>query len=256
MKLSIKAIVFFNVLFISSLFLSAQNAKDIFLNATKQLVSKNLEIGMRINSTDKKGRVKKKEFVVLLAKLGEIEKMKVSWEKPERAKGITVIITTPPNDIGVIEVYTPSNGKVRKLKATEENMNMVGSEFSLMNMDMGKEENLTFNYLGQEKIEGKICHIIEAKDKEKKGQSKGVFFIEENTFQILQINIFDNKGKQTTEVNMSDYEPIANLHNKIHPKHIVSKDLKKQKRTDIEVMRINYQSDIKEADFSLPEQNK
>ena len=64
---------------------------------SKQLLSENMELTIEMNITDSKGRVKEKGFNILSAKFGEIEKMKVNWQKPERAKGTAIIITTPPN---------------------------------------------------------------------------------------------------------------------------------------------------------------
>ena len=117
----------------SSKFLTAQeNPKEIFLKATKALTTENIEMTMAIDVTDDKGHLKSKELTVLMAKFEDEKKTKVIWQKPERANGTTIVITELPGETGTIEVYTPSNGKTRKLKATDANMNMMGSEFNMM----------------------------------------------------------------------------------------------------------------------------
>ncbi len=235
--------------------LSVQDAEAIFTQATKNLVSGDIEMDMEVKTTDSKGRVKEKGFKVLVANFGDVEKMKVSWQKPERAKGTTIIITTTPNEIGVIEVYTPSNGKVRKLKATEENMKLVGSEFSMINMKMGDPKELLFTYLKSEVLNGKDCHIIDVKSKSKDATdlSKGRLWIETQSYKIVQIKVYDDKGKHITLVELSNFKPIAGIANKIQPMKMVSRDINKNKITSINILKISKPIGVSEADFVFPQ---
>ncbi len=92
-----------------------------------------MELSVDVKETDTKGRIKEKSYEVLMAKFGEVEKTRMTIQKPDRAKGITIIFTHLPDEMGIIEVYTPANGKTRKMYATPANIARVGSNFQLSN---------------------------------------------------------------------------------------------------------------------------
>ena len=109
-----------------------ENAREVFTRATGQILTENMELILEMNITDKKGRVKEKGYEILVARFGDVEKTRMCFQKPVEAKGTTVIFTEIPDETGLIEVFTPSNGKIRKLQATPENMQMVGSEAQMV----------------------------------------------------------------------------------------------------------------------------
>lgn len=160
MKIHVK-IFLISAFLLSAKFLSAQeNAKDLFLKSTELLPKENMELAMAIDVTDAKGQLKAKELTVLMATFGEEEKTKVIWQKPERAKGTTIIITELPGQIGEIEVFTPSNGKTRKLKATEANMNLMGAEFNLASFAKYDPKELNYKLLTDTTIDLHRHHHI------------------------------------------------------------------------------------------------
>jgi hypothetical protein len=127
--------------------LGQDDAREIFTKARAQLLTENMQLKMELDIKDKRGRVKEKGFEVLVASFGDVEKTRMSWEKPVEAKGTTIIFTEHPGETGLIEVFTPSNGKIRKLKATPENMALIGSEAQMTNISAQDPDELTFSLL-------------------------------------------------------------------------------------------------------------
>jgi len=230
------------------------DAREIFTRATDQMLSENMEIAMEMDITDKKGRVKVKGYEILMASFGDVEKTKMSFQKPEQAKGTTVIITKSPGETGLIEVYTPANGKTRKLKATADNMDMVGSEAQITNMTARDPDELAFMFLPPQEVDGKNCYTVVVKDKDFKDQARGELAIEMDTYRIVQISVFDMYGKQTSFVKLSDYQAVEGAGKKIQPRRIISEDLKNQKITDMRVLKVTSRKDLTEDDFKLPVQ--
>jgi len=171
-----------NKTYIIALFLMALNltvsaqdkAKEIYTKATDQLLVENMQMEMELQITDKRGRVKVKGFEVYMAKFGDTEKTKMSWQKPEEARGTTIILTEPQGETGIIEVFTPSNGKVRKLKATADNMELVGSELSITTMPTDDLNELDFKLLDPQELDGKSCYNIEIKAEKKIAECKAL----------------------------------------------------------------------------------
>ncbi len=230
-------------------------ARDIFTRATGQLLTENMELVMDLNITDKKGRVKEKGFVVLAGTFGEVEKTKMVWLKPVAAEGTTVIFTDHPTETGLIEVYTPSNGKIRKLKATPENMEMVGSEAGLSNITAKDPDELDFKLLDMVEFEGKSCYHLEIKAKDSKGAARGDLLVEMLTYRIIQITVFNENVKKASFINLSDFQPVDGKAQKVQPMRIVTEDFETKKLTEMRVLKISSRPDLKVEDFTLPDED-
>jgi hypothetical protein len=231
--------------------LAEESAQEIFEKATGQLLTDNVELVMELDITDRRGRVKEKEFSVLMASFGETRKTKVTWQKPERAKGTTVIISDAADEDGTIEVFTPSNGKTRKLKATPKNLERVGSEFGMDGMINQNPEELSFRMLEQQVIDSVPCFHIEVKPIDGKDASRGELWIEKASYRIVQVVVFDQDGKQTSLATLSDYKPVDGLTQKSQPMRIVREDFESKKQTDLRVLKIMSREDLNEDDFAL-----
>ncbi len=252
-NLRINLLVIILVLAGVNVLVGQDNAEAIFKKATQKLITENVEMTMDINVTDNKGRLKSKSFTVLLAKFGDEEKTKVTWEKPERAKGTTIIITDVPNEVGIVEVYTPSNGKTRKLKATQENMDMMGSELSMTSFAKYNPDELNYKQLNDTVVDGSKCFKIEVSGKDSKSKSNAVLLINQSTYLILQTLVYDEKGKTLSHTELSGFKQVKGAANKMYPMHIVTKDYKNDKNISIDVVNITTKQGLKISDFSLPE---
>ncbi len=231
--------------------LAEEDAREIFEKATGQLLTENVELVMEIEITDRRGRVKEKELKVLMASFGETRKTRVTWQKPERAKGTTVIISDAGDDNDTIEVFTPSNGKTRKLKATPRNLKRVGSEFGMDSMIKQNPEELSFRMIDQQFIGSIPCFHIEVKQINAKDKSKGELWIEEASHRIVRVAVFDKNGKQTSLATLSDYQPIDGITQKSQPMRIVTEDLENKKQTNLRVLKVLSRQDLTENDFIL-----
>ena len=256
MRSSIKIYLLTGLLvFISNVLSAQEDAREMYTKATNQLLTENMELVLEMDITDKKGRVKMKGYEVLVARFGETEKTKMSWQKPEAARGTTVIFTELPGETGLIEVFTPSNGKIRKLKATPDNINMVGSEMRMTNITARDTGDLSFRLLGREEMEGIPCHHIEVKAIDAQDQARGELLIAEDSYHIVQINVFEKGGKLTSIVKLSDFQIVDGAGKKVQPMQILTEDIEEKKLTEIRVLKIAMRTDLKEEDFQLPSEN-
>ena len=227
------------------------DAKMIFTKAMDQLLTVNMEMSMEVTETDIKGRVKEKSFDILMAKFGELEKTRMTMQKPERAKGVTIIVTHLPDETGIVEVFTPANGKTRKMKATPENMARVGSNFSLSNFASIDLDDLIWKPLGKQEVDGRSCYQVAVTAPSDSTGYNAEFLVEESTFHIVQVLLFDENGNQTSSAILSDYQPVAGLKDKIQPMLILAEDMESNKHTRMEVVNISPRSDLKEEDFLI-----
>jgi len=245
----------FKLLILLSVFslpsMGQDDAKMILKKAIDKLLTMNVEMSMDVEETDTKGRVKEKSFDILMAKFGDVEKTRMTMQKPDRAKGITIVFTNIPDELGIIEVYTPANGKTRKMKATPQNMARVGSNFSLSNYASADYDEISCNLLGKQQIDSMSCYQLEVMEQSDSIVFKAEFMVEESTFHIVQIVSYDEDGNQASITKLSDFQPINGAKNKIQPMLILAEDLESNMHTRMVVLNISPRNDLKEEDFSI-----
>ncbi len=231
--------------------LGQNNAAEIFGKAADQLLTENLELSLEIKEIASNGKSKDKKYDVLIGKSEGVERTKTVVQYPDKLKGITIVITDYPEETGLIEIFTPANGKIRKMKATSKNMELVNSGVSISNYTSKDRSQLSFDFKGTEEFEGKSCYklqVIDILDLEN-GQTE--YLIEKNTYRILKITAFNEDGTEQSITTYSDFQAIGQLKGKIQPMFMVNKDLKKAKHNEIKVLKINARPDLKEENFSI-----
>jgi len=227
------------------------SAEEIFEKAADQLLTQNLELSLEIKEIASNGKSKDKQYDVLIAKFGGMEKTKTVVQQPAKLKGITIVITNYPDEPGLIEIFTPANGKIRKMKATSKNMDLVNSGVSISNYTSKDRDQLSFAFNGNEEFEGKSCYKLQVNDILDLENGETEYLIEENTYRILKIIAYDKDGTEKSITTYSDFQAIGQLKGKIQPMFMVNKDLKKAKHNEIKVLKINARPDLKEENFSV-----
>jgi outer membrane lipoprotein-sorting protein len=231
--------------------LAQDDPKAIFTRALDKMMTDQMELSMDIETTDDKGRVKEKAYDILMAKFGEVEKTRMVMQKPERAKGITVVITSTPGETGVIEVLTPANGKIRKMKATPENMDQVGSNLILSSLTSLVREGLSYGLGEMQEVDGKNCYSLEISDHSGSNGMNGKFLVEEGSYHLVRIELFDDKGTSTSITKLSDFQTIAGTNGKVQAMKIDTENLADKSQTKMQVTHIAYRPDLKEDDFTI-----
>jgi hypothetical protein len=228
-----------------------ENAAQIFGKAADQLLTENLELSLEIKEIMSNGKSKEKEYDVLISKLDGVERTKTVVQQPDKLKGITIVITDYPEDIGLIEIFTPANGKIRKMQATSKNMELVNSGVSISNYTSKDRSQLSFAFKGTEVFEGKSCFKLQVNDILDPENGNTEYLIEKNTYHILKITAFDQDGTEKSITTYSNFRPIEQLKGKIQPMFMVNKDLKKSKHSEIKILKINARPDLKEENFNI-----
>lgn len=230
------------------------DAKAIFEKATSQLVTTNLELSMDVEAIDKKGRSKFKSFKITMAKIAEVYKTKIVIEQPERAKGVTIIISDFTNKEGIIEVFTPANGKVRKMKSTPENMALVGFDFFVTDFISQDEQELTFKYLDKITHNEQACNKIEVSSKENADGEKAQLIISEEDSQIVQLIMLDAQNKKISVTEFQNDKAVVGAPGKVQAMIINTEDLVSGKKNKVKILKAEIIPNLKAEDFMLEEQ--
>ncbi|WP_276390975.1 outer membrane lipoprotein-sorting protein [Eudoraea chungangensis] len=230
---------------------SQQEAKKEFTEALSQLMTQNMEMTIEIKEWSSNEKFKLKKYAVLMGQFKDVDRIKTVIQQPEKAKGITIVIEKTQGGTGIIEIYTPANGKTRKLKATPKNMALVNSGSSISNFGNIELDNMRFDPLERERYEEKDCFKITIWDKKDDSKGKTVYLVDQRTHYIYLVTEFnvDNSEKSTTM--LSNYKKVASAPNKIQPMQIIHLDSKSSKKSEIAVLQINPRPNLEEVDFEV-----
>jgi hypothetical protein len=233
--------------------MAQEDARDILSRAIDLMLTGQMELSIHIETTEQDGRVEEKDYDILMGKFGDVEKTRMVMQKPERARGITIVITSQPQETGIIEVFTPSNGKVRKMKATAENMERVGSNMVFSSYTSQDIEDVNAGLVGRSEVDGESCYLLEVQEMEDSPGEKAQFLVEESSYHLVQIQFFDLEGNQTRMIRLSEFKPVGDTQGKIQPMRITAEDFRERTFTSIQVLKVAPRKDLKEEDFVLKE---
>jgi len=230
-------------------------AGALFQRAAAQLALENTALSLEITETKKGGRTKERAFDLLLASFGDVTKTKMLVKKPKRADGITIVITQSTDETGLIEILTPANGKVRKMKATPRNLELVGSGgFDLSFFSLTPDE-LMVKSLGKTTYQDKEVAQLEVKEKALETSDKrAVFLIDESTAYIYQITGYNNDSVESSTT-FSNFERVENR-SSIFPKNIEVTDHSSGDVSTITILKASPKNNLSELDFVLPNKVK
>lgn len=246
-----KSILSCFLLLIFKLLSGQDNAKALFDRAASQLVLENTALSLEITETKKGGRTKERAFDLLLANFEDVSKSKMLMRKPKRAEGITIVITQSPKEIGLIEILTPANGKVRKMKATPRNLELIGSGgFDLSFFSMTPDE-LMVKTLSKTTFNGKEVSQLEVQEKDTNAVGeRAVFLIDESNAYIYQITSYNDANVESITT-FSNFEKVENA-NAIFPKNIQVTDQNSGTVSTISILKAIPQNNLSPSDFVLP----
>lgn len=228
-----------------------EDPKTIFSHAVDQVLTNQMKLSIHVSTTENNGRITEKAYDILLGRFGEEDMMRMVMQEPERARGVTIVITKTLEGTGVIKIFTPSNGKVRKMKATPENLERVGSSYILSGYSSKVLDDMQFTLEGAVKVEGNPCYILYASDEENENGKKARFIIEKNNYRIREIQILDEEGNPNSVTRLSEYRPIEGLQGKMQPTHILTEYQKEKTVTEMQITKVTHRPDLKKEEFIL-----
>jgi len=158
-----------------------------------------LELVMRLINKKGKERVRK---VTQITKTDtdDNQKFLIRFLSPADVKG-TGLLTIEHKDRNDDQwLYLPALKKVRRISASDQSDNFMGSDFAYEDLGTEEMENYDYSLIKSEILDGVECYVIKAvpnNDREKKesGYSKREIWIRKDNFVAIQIKYYDKKGE-------------------------------------------------------------
>ncbi|MFQ6084073.1 MAG: outer membrane lipoprotein-sorting protein [Candidatus Aminicenantia bacterium] len=190
------------------------SAREIMKKNDQQRKADDERLELVMKLINKKGKERVRQVIQITKTDAEgNQKSLIRFLSPADVKG-TGLLTIEHSDRDDDQwLYLPALKKVRRISASDQSDNFMGSDFAYE--DMGTEEmgNYDYRLIKTEILDGVKCYVIEAvpnNDKEKKesGYSEREIWIDKDNFVGVQIKYYDKKGELLKIFKASDIRLI------------------------------------------------
>lgn len=229
----------------------AQTTTEEIMEKVKgAFIGRNISGEVTVVSTDKKGEQKEKTFEFLTAEVDKVQKLKLVFTAPERAKGIMMKTTITGEKSDFVAIYMPSTGRIRKIKSTSSRLSLLGSSIDISSITPGSFSEYTLFLEADSLYKGEPCFVIKAVPDAVAKYRYVIILIAKHNYAIQAILLYDTKGKEVQKTILEEYRQVANgLH---YPSKVQIINVQKGEKTLLKMNNLKELSNPKESDFELP----
>jgi outer membrane lipoprotein-sorting protein len=176
---------------------SAQDAQAIAQAARDRIHADTVSTRARMVITDKAGATTERLVDEYSAKVNGADATVIVFQKPSSVAGTRFLTLANPGKPEDRWIFLPALGKVRRVSSGEGSGSFMGTDFSyddisLMDRDISLD---TYTLLREEAVNGKACHVIEARPKDAAYQySRMVMWIDKDTSVSWKVEMYDRKN--------------------------------------------------------------
>ena len=237
-------------------FLTAQPTGRAIMEKLDQ-IKKPMDIQTRIKMTSisKKGRKESSRSRVLTSLEKRYEdgqynmKSLLRFLEPKEVKGTGFLTWDKIGfDFDDQWLYIPALKKVKRIRASDKNRSFMGTDFSyedLSGRDLDADE---YELVGEGIIHGTECYQIKAKPREEGTQySARIVWVDKEYYLMKRVEFFNKKQNRfkildiPTHVKNGDYWTATKM---------VMENLKKAHRTELEILKVDYDQGLKDNVFT------
>jgi len=172
--------------------------------------------------------------MVRFAKKGPdgLYKYLVQFQSPADVRGVALLTWQQKGREDDQWLYMPALGeKLKRIAGGGKKSYFMGTDFAYEDLRNEKLDDHVYNLMGEEALEGKACHKVEAlpgNDEEKRtsGYSRRILWIAKDTLITLQVEYYDPSGKLMKTAKSFDIQPVKGQMmraNKVQMEHHINK---------------------------------
>ncbi|SIO12483.1 outer membrane lipoprotein-sorting protein [Fibrobacter sp. UWB11] len=195
----------FKALISSALLIStsfAQTANEIAKKVHDLPSGKTSSYTVSLTLVDKNGKTRNRELVSYFMKEGTTEKTVIVFKTPRDVAGISYLTYDYPDkaDGSSVDsdswIYLPAMKKVRRVSGSSKDDDFQGTDFTYDDLGTRSLNKDNFAILGEEKVNGVDCWILEAKAKDPKAKiSRRVSWIDKKTYVTHKGEYYDKQNR-------------------------------------------------------------
>jgi len=144
-------------------------------------------------------------------------------------------------------LFLPALKRVKRISSANKSGSFVGSEFAFEDFTITELNKFTYNYIGEEEINGKTMDIVERFPRyAKSGYTKHKSWIDQEIFQVHKVEFYDRKDQLLKTLTLSDYRDYGGIW-RAHKFFMINHQTNKQ--TDLVYQDFQFKVGLEDNDF-------
>jgi hypothetical protein len=173
----------------------------------------------------------------------------VVFDSPPDIAGTGLLTHTKILDPDDQWLYLPSLKRVKRISSVNKSGPFVGSELAFEDFTALELEKFSYQHLGKEPCGELTCDVIERIPRyEHSGYSRQKAWIDQEVFQVRQVEFFDRKSALLKTLKLEDYKQYDGGYWRAHKLSMVNHVTGKS--TDLTYTAYTFGLEVDEADFS------
>ena len=242
---------FFCVLCVSSAYpasLFSQDPRAIVLEVQKRNRSSSQRYEGTLQVIDSKKVTDKRWAFQRIGSFGE-SKAVLRFTAPAEVKGVALLIVNHPDRASDQWMWTPSLERERRIAFQDRSTRFFGTDFSFEDLEERDVEQADFKYIGEEKVDGVDCWLLEARPKGSKQSQYTVskIWVRKDHYLYMQVESYV-KEQLARRMKYSDFAEVKSVWT---GRTLEVADLRRASRTIMKFEKLDYNVPMKDEDFTI-----
>ena len=173
----------------------------------------------------------------------------LKFTAPAEVKGVALLIVNHPDRASDQWMWTPSLERERRIAFQDRSTRFFGTDFSFEDLEERDVDQADFKYLGEEKVDGFDCWVLEARPKESKQSQYTVskIWVRRDHYLYVKVESFV-KDQLARRMTYSDFTEVKGVWT---GRTLEVMDLRRGSRTVMKLEKLDYNIPLKDDEFTI-----
>ena len=236
----------------------SMTGREVVVRYDRQIRASTEEVEMTMNLINKDGKARTRQLVSI-SKTNEEGKQDslLRFVEPADVRG-TALLTHEHADADDDRwLYLPALRKTRRVAATDDSDNFMGSDFAYEDIDFEELNAFDYKLLGDEIKDGFDCYIVEAtpsteKKAKESGYSRRIMWIRKDNYFMVAVDYYNSRNELTKQRKAYEIKLVDGTE-KWRPERQVMINLKTGHKTELKYSNFVIGANVSDRTFSLRE---
>jgi hypothetical protein len=173
----------------------------------------------------------------------------LKFTAPAEVKGVALLIVNHPDRASDQWMWTPSLERERRIAFQDRSTRFFGTDFSFEDLEERDVDQADFKYVGDDKVDGMDCWVLEARPKESKQSqyTMSKIWVRKDHYLYVKVESFikDQLARRMT------YGDFAEVKGVWTGRTLEISDLRRGSRTIMKFEKLDYNIPMKDEDFTI-----
>ena len=233
----------------------AQTANEIAKKVHDLPTGKTSSYTVSLTLIDKKGKERNREISSYTMKDGTTDKTVLVFKTPKDVAGISYLSYDSPDkaDGSTVDsdswIYLPAMKKVRRVSGSSKDDDFQGTDFTYDDIGTRSLSKDNFTILGEEKVDGSDCWILEAKAKDSKAKvSRRVTWVDKKTYVVRKGEYYDKQNKLQKTLTCENIKQVKGYWT---TQKMTMTNVQTNHKTVYEIKDLKYDEKVNESFFTV-----